>query len=266
MAVQSIATTLLLPPLLLVLLIIAAGFAALAARPWPARLLGALAAVSACGVLLLATPYVSGHLRASLQRDIPRPPPDAVAGAIIVLSAEAAWRVEGADVGPLTLERIRAAAALARRTGLPVLATGGVPGWGAPPLAGMMAASLRDEFGVPVRWVEARSRDTRENALFSARMLAAEGITAAHVVTHAWHLPRTLDAFARAGFTALPAPVRLDRTPDGRATDWIPRTDHLNQSWLMLREWLGRAVYAVRDGEAGPPPEGINSPDGPVQP
>jgi uncharacterized SAM-binding protein YcdF (DUF218 family) len=248
MAVQSIATTLLLPPLVLVLAVVAAGLLALVVRPGLARLLAALMALAASAVLLLATPYVSGHLRAGLQGEITPAPAGVTPRAIVILSAEAAWRVDGPDLGPLTLERLRAGAALARRTGLPVLVTGGVPGWGAPPLADLMAASLRDEFGIPVRWVEARSRDTRENALFSARVLAAEGITAGYVVTHAWHLPRTLDAFARAGFTALPAPVGLDRTPDGRATDWIPRTDHLNQSWLMLREWLGRIVYAVRDG------------------
>ncbi|WP_291298714.1 YdcF family protein [Elioraea sp.] len=266
MAVQSIATTLLLPPLLLVLGVLAASLLALVVSRRLARGLAAVTALAATGVLLLATPYVSGHLRASLQGGIPPAPAGVEPRAIIILSAEAAWRVDGADVGPLTLERLRAGAALARRTGLPVLVTGGVPGWGAPPLADLMAASLRDEFGIPVRWVEARSRDTRENAVFSARVLAADGITAGHVVTHAWHLPRTLDAFARAGFMALPAPVRLERTPDGRATDWVPRTDHLNQSWLMLREWAGRLVYAVRDGRAPATPTGMNSPAGPVRP
>jgi uncharacterized SAM-binding protein YcdF (DUF218 family) len=111
-----------------------------------------------------------------------------------------------------------------------------------------MATSLTKDFGVKVRWVEPRAGDTRDNARFSVALLRADSINAALLVSHAWHLPRAEDAFARLGFPVRPEPVRLSRWPDGIATDWVPRPDHLARSWLALRELAGREVYRLRDG------------------
>jgi uncharacterized SAM-binding protein YcdF (DUF218 family) len=100
-----------------------------------------------------------------------------------------------------------------------------------------------------VRWVEPRAADTRQNALFSAALLRRQGIGAAHLVSHAWHLPRAQGAFARAGFPVHAAPVRRGGLPDATATgNWVPRPDHLAQSWYALREWAGLVVYRLRDG------------------
>lgn len=250
MSLQGLATTLLLPPLLLVLVTLAAALIALALPrrrqprgPW------VLVLLAATGQLLLATPYVSGHLRASLPvPPTPALPPGVMPGAVVILSAETVRSRDGVDVGPLTLERIRAGAALARRTGLPLLVTGGALGRGEPSVAALMAEVLRTDFGLEPRWIEAGAGDTRGNAVLSAAMLRADGVAAAHVVTHAWHMPRSLEAFARTGFPALPAPVRVEVAPRGGMRDFIPRADHFFTSWLMLREWAGRAVYALRDG------------------
>jgi uncharacterized SAM-binding protein YcdF (DUF218 family) len=168
-------------------------------------------------------------------------------GAIVVLGAEMVHGREGGDIGPLTLERLRAGAALHRRTGLPLLVTGGPLSPGSAPIAVLMARSLTTDFGAAPRWVEPRARDTRENAAFSAALLRGEGIGAAYLVTHAWHLPRAQAAFARQGLATAAAPVRLDRVPDGRLSEWLPRADHLGESWFFLREWAGRLVYALRD-------------------
>lgn len=253
MSPQGLATTLFLPPLLLVLASLAAALLALILpRRRSRQPLWWIVAASAIAQLLLATPYVSGHLRASLS---PSPaqvlPQGVVPGAVVILSAETVRGQGNVEIGPLTLERLRAGAALARRTGLPVLVTGGSLGHGEPPVAALMAEVLRQDFGLAARWIEAEARDTRGNALLSAAVLRADGINTAHVVTHAWHLPRTIDAFARAGFPALPAPVRIEAPPRGGVRDFIPRADHFFTSWLMLREWVGLLVYRLRDGEPG---------------
>ena len=255
-AVQSIATNLLLPPLLLVLVMLAA---VLGLRR---RAAGWVVGVSAVALLLLATPFVAGHLRAGLESGFPESPTLPAGtrpGAIIVLSAEGVRTQDGYQPGPLTLERMRAGVALARRTGLPMLVTGGPLAPEAPPIAQVMADSLAADFALPARWIEPRARDTRENAERSVALLRAEGIVAGFVVTHAWHMPRSLEAFDRTGFVALAAPVRIHPSPDGRASDWIPRPDHLGQSWFMLREWAGRIVYRLRDG---PAPAGQGGPGG----
>lgn len=246
MSIQGIATSVLLPPLILVLLSILAGLFA-ARRTWA----GVVVYSAGLGVLLLATPFAAGHLRASLEspdlRDVAVMPE-----AIIVLAADASTGPAGPDVGALTLQRLRTGALLARGTGLPLLVTGGPSGPGEPPLAQVMAATLASDFGLAVRWLEPMASDTRDNARFAAEMLRADGIGDAYVVTHAWHMPRTLEAFARTGLHVQPAAVPPGRRPDGRASDWIPRPDHLFTSWLMLREWTGILIYRLRDG-AGPP-------------
>jgi uncharacterized SAM-binding protein YcdF (DUF218 family) len=244
---QYLLTTLLLPPLLLVLLAFGGGIAAWWGRRWG----GLLAAAAALGLLLLATPQVAGLLVASLEREVATPAAGPPPEAIIVLGAEAVRDRDGRfGVGPLSLERLRAGAALHRATGLPLLVTGGRLEPEGTPLAALMAASLAEDFGVAVRWREEAAADTRQNAVFSAALLRVEGVGAAYVVTHGWHLPRALEAFARAGFAVQAAPLRLLAVPKGRAADWVPRADHISMSWYMLREWAGRLVYALRDGKS----------------
>lgn len=234
-----------LPPLGLVVAILL--FALVAWRG--SRLAAIGAAIATVGLLLLATPVVAGLLMASLDQATPMPPADAQRpAAIVVLGGDLAHGTSGPDVGPLTLERLRAGAALHRRLGLPLLVTGGPQRPEEPSLATLMQRSLSEDFGVGVRWVEPAARDTRDNARLSAAMLRHDGIAAAYLVTHAWHMPRAVEAFQRSGFVTYPAPVRHQPIPAGRISDWLPRPDHLTTTWYALREWLGRVVYALRDG------------------
>jgi uncharacterized SAM-binding protein YcdF (DUF218 family) len=243
-SLQALLTATVLPPMLFAWAALIGG--ALAVRR--SRLGGGLAMLGGAGMLILATPLVAGLLRASLETATA--PADLTPAAIVILAAETRPTVSGTDVGALTLERLRAGAALHRTTGLPVLVTGGVLGADQPPVARLMADSLAADFGVMARWVEDAARDTRENAARSTALLRADSIAAAHLVTHAWHMPRAMAAFARAGLAVTPSAVRPDAPPDGHWTQFVPRADRLGVSWLMLREWAGRLVYRLRDGTA----------------
>jgi uncharacterized SAM-binding protein YcdF (DUF218 family) len=108
-----------------------------------------------------------------------------------------------------------------------------------------MARSLAEDFRVPVRWLEDRSRTTGENASLSAALLGQAGIGTAYVVTHAWHLPRALEEFALTPIAVVPAPVRLDRAPRGVVSDFLPRADRLAESWWAIREWAGRLALRL---------------------
>lgn len=246
---QQILTALVLPPMGLVLACLLGG--ALAWRGW--RPGGVVVVAAALALALMSTPLVSGLLMRSLEREVrlvntaQANPMQAAPQAIVILGAELAAGSEGTDIGPLTLERLRAGAALYRRTHLPVLVTGGILAPHTPPIAQLMRQSLETDFDTPTRWVEPQAPDTRGNAVDSAALLRADGIDTVYVVTHAWHLPRALAAFERAGLHAVAAPVRIGLPPDGGWTDWVPRPDHLAESWFALREWAGRLVYAIRD-------------------
>lgn len=243
---NAVLTAFALPPLLLVVAGLVGGL--LAWRGWRAG--GALAAFAAATQMLLATPFCADLLVASLEREVrpgvPRPADATPPAAIVILGGDAIRNGGDLDIGPLTLERLRAGAALQRRTGLPVLVTAGPLSPGDLSLGPLMARSLVDDFVVPVRWVEAAARDTRDNAVFSARLLRAADVGSVHLVTHGWHMPRAQEAFDRLGFATTAAPVRIGEEPAGFVFEWVPRADHLTMSWFAIREWAGRLVYAIR--------------------
>lgn len=113
-------------------------------------------------------------------------------------------------------------------------------------LAGMMARSLRDDFGVPVRWKEDRSRDTWENAAFSAAILKPAGITRVYLVTNFWHMRRALLAFRAAGLDPVAAPVRQPYWPAFSLSQFLDRTSAWYDSYFALHEWVGLLYYSVR--------------------
>lgn len=245
MSFRSLLTALLVPPVNLPLL----GIIGLLLRRRRPRLGTTLVTLALVLLLLLSLHGVSGTLLAALETDLPlQPPADAPPGAIVILSAGISdWANDPpVDVDQISLERLRAGAALYRRTQLPVLVSGGVLQTDTPPVAALMVRSLLQDFQVPVRWAEPGSRDTWENASLSAAILGKEGIHSVWLVTHAWHQRRAIMAFAHFGITATAAPVGLDRMPTLQASDFVPRVSAWQLGYYALHEWIGCAYYALR--------------------
>jgi uncharacterized SAM-binding protein YcdF (DUF218 family) len=216
--------------------------------------------LAVAGLFILSLPACAEVLIWSLEVDLPRGdvPGETSASqtdlpdAIVILSGDAAYGdttggIEpGSGIGVVTLDRMRAGAVLARRTGLPILVTGYSLEKGAEPIAIQMARSLRDDFGTPAHWVEPAASDTWENAQFSAKLLRADGITSVYVVTDAWHMKRALMAFARTGIAATPAPTRFDRLPVPEISEFVPHIWPLQSSYYAMHEWIGCLYYALR--------------------
>jgi uncharacterized SAM-binding protein YcdF (DUF218 family) len=206
--------------------------------------------VAVVGLIAFSTPIVSASLLVALESGLDTVPPASdPPQAIVVLGAEIA-RVPGdppyARVGPLTLERLRAAAELARRTDLPVLVTGGTVQLHEPPVGILMAEAMTEDFRVPVRWTESKSRDTWENATLSAAILRAEGIHSIYVVTHPWHMKRALQAFAPTGLVVTAAPTPLDSGITLTLSDFMPRVSMWLTGYFAMHEWVGRIWYELR--------------------
>ena len=201
-------------------------------------------------ILLQMLPIVGGALLGTLQTDAPlqlgKLPS---AGAIVVLSAEADPRAPEyghASIGAMTLQRVRYAAYLARHSKLPVLTSGGFPPEGGTPVAESMRRCLVEEFGVKdVRWVEASSRTTFENARKSAAMLKRAGISSILLVTHAWHMPRARLAFERSGLSVHAAPTAYHGPAYQNPKSLLPSHGGMRATTLALHEILGRIYYAV---------------------
>jgi len=209
-----------------------------------------MSALGLVGLLVLAMPVSGGVLLALLEQDLPRvPSPTAPPQAVVILSAE--YRAVDAarrryEAGPLTLERLIGGAGVARVARLPVLVSGGVMRTGAPSLAEVMARTLAENFNTQVRWQETKSRDTWENAEYSARILKDAGITNIYLVSHAWHLRRAIAAFGHFGITATAIPVRAYPWPEMTLEDFIPTVSGWSSSAWALHEWIGIAWYALR--------------------
>lgn len=210
-----------------------------------------LIACAAIGLYALATPLVGTRLLHMLELE---PPPALPAQApapqaIVVLAGDLAASRSGgrADtVGPLTLDRIRTAARLHRDTGLPILVSGGVLRGGTVSVAAAMEVALMTDFRVPVRWVEDASRNTYENAQFSAAILRRANIRTSYLVTHGWHMPRARKAFEGTGLNVISAPAGFIRVGSGIApSDLIPRTRALAMSAYALHELVGGLWYAI---------------------
>ena len=191
-------------------------------------------AVATAAILLLiaaATPPLGLLLIAPLEDRFPQPPADAAPpDGIIVLG--------GAINGPISQargqtafdqgERITEAVLLAKRfPKARVIFTGGTGSLvSQDSTEAPQARKLMTELGIdPARiTLEERSRNTEENAKFTAQLIHPEPSQRFIVVTSAYHMPRSMGLFEKAGFTAIPYPVAY-RTPGiggGQPWDFDP--------------------------------------------
>ncbi len=217
-------------------------------RPFRRRLGGWIAATGLILLYLLSLPAVGGGMIAALEATGPAatdiPPP----GAIIVLGADGERTPDPevtAEPGPLSLQRLAGAAETTRKDGLPVLMSGGSVGHDQPAVADLMGTAFANIFGLKARWLESNSRNTCENAQFSAEILRREGIQSAYVVTHAWHMPRALLSFAHAGFPVIPAPLRGEVNEKNGLSDYLPHTSAWLRSFYGIHEWIGLIAYRL---------------------
>ena len=151
---------------------------------------------------------------------------------------------DGPSLKAVTAERFTYGVWLARQLNAPLGFSGGI-GWSARHLnvseASVVERAARDDFKLPLRWSEGRSRDTRENATLSLAMLKADGIKSLVLVTHDLHMPRAERAFVSAAagqMTIVVAPVGLQRDAMSELGDWMPSGEGLSRVRYAVYEWL----------------------------
>ncbi len=229
------------------LICIVLGLALMRQRP---RLGKTLAWLGAGSLLALSLPVVSSWLvdlaGGGERLDLTKP---ISAQAIVITGAGVrvhAPEYGGSTLSTLTLDRTRYGAYLARKTGLPVLVTGGKIPEGASE-GELMRSVLQQEFTVPVRWIEAQSRNTSENARFSAAVLKPQGITRILLVTHAFDVRRARMDFEAAGFQVTPAPtgVRPDTPAPMAMMDFFPSARALQESYYACYELIALLMKRV---------------------
>ncbi len=248
MLLRALIKTLMLPPAANLLLLLVAW---LSWRRYP-RLAKFSAALSLLSLYLLSTSWVSVGLMNSLDSRYPTIAlaSDSSPDAIVILGGgrnPQADEYGGDTVSTPTLVRLRYGAYLHRQTAVPVLVSGGRVHGELKSEAELMADVLKDDFQVVAKWLDEKSRNTHENAKFSAELLLAEDRKRIWLVTQAWHMPRSVAAFERYGFEVVAAPTAFSRRSSANSV-WLnsmPRAQSLAESSQALHEWLGIGYYRV---------------------
>jgi len=207
--------------------------------------------------------WVAMGLARSLERRHLPPNPMPAAGAIVVLgggtespdSPRPITEVNGAG------DRVLYAAWLYQQGKAPViLASGGLLDWELRQnTSAQNMKALLQMIGVPAEAIllQPESRNTYEDALYSARLLKEKGIRRILLVTSAWHMPRSVRLFQAQGLEVVPAPTDFHVTdadwkeltsPDVRVQilGLLPSADSLGLTTRMLKEYLGMLVYDLQ--------------------
>ena len=241
--------TLILPPGVFILLL-AMGILLLNRRALLARI---FLWVSLSGFYLCSTPIVAGFLIGSLESypalreaDWQKPRADAIV--VLASGRDRNAREYGDDtVDSLTLVRTRYGAFLQRKTNLPILVSGGlVLDRSGKTLAQTMAHVLEEEFNAGTVWLEEESRTTGENAIFTQKRLSEKGVNSIYLVSHAWHMPRSVTAFRNAGLEVIPAPTAFEGSTSRGLPGFLPSILALQSSNRALHEIVGMLWYRIR--------------------
>jgi uncharacterized SAM-binding protein YcdF (DUF218 family) len=109
-----------------------------------------------------------------------------------------------------------------------------------------VAKRLMTDLGIsPDRMtIEEKSRNTEENARFTAAILDPEPAQRWLLVTSAWHMPRAMGVFAKAGFPVVAYPVGFYTLGEGRGLRLeLDPARNLRVFELAAHEWIGLAAY-----------------------
>jgi uncharacterized SAM-binding protein YcdF (DUF218 family) len=185
------------------------------------------------------------------------PPWDATKGApdgIVVLGGSIGTELSAAHDVPVfkaAADRLITAAALARQyPNARLVFSGGSANliWEDAGHESDYALMVFESLGVSrQRWtIEQRSRNTQENAEFSKALAAPKAGERWLLVTSAYHMPRSVGLFRKAGFPVEPYPVGW---LTGKRADLlrfsIRAVDGLDAVDTGIREWIGLAAYRI---------------------
>lgn len=210
-----------------------------------------LMAASILGLAALGLSPAANWLLIPLEERFPRAADDPAPAGIVVLGGSFDTVVAGSrQEVALTeaAERLTEIAELARRwPNARIVFTGGSNAllYGGATEA-ELAARMFESFGVAGERVtlESRSRNTVENAQFVRALVAPGPGERWLLVTSAYHMPRAVGCFRRAGFPVEAWPVDYrTRGPEDAARPFSSVSAGLRRADIAVREWIGLVTY-----------------------
>ena len=236
-------------PVTLLLIVALAGLLISTARPARAWRLLSLAAVLLLAALAL-TP-VGLIMIAPLEDRFPGPPADMPPPDGIIVLGGALRGDESEARGQAVYsegERVVEAALLAKRyPDARVIFSGGTGSLLTRSTTEAQAAQeLLVELGVAKARItlEGASRNTDENARFTAALVHPRPGQRFLLVTSAFHMPRSMGLFEKAGFNVTAFPVAFRTLGEGREVQWETQPWRNIQTLdIAAKEWIGLVVY-----------------------
>jgi uncharacterized SAM-binding protein YcdF (DUF218 family) len=118
------------------------------------------------------------------------------------------------------------------------------------PEAELMRNALQHEFNTAVRWVENQSRNTSENARYSAARLKVDGISHVLLVTHIFDVRRARLEFESAGMQVTSAPTGSGQVSPQpmELGDFLPNASAMRTSYYACYELLGLMARRLLPG------------------
>lgn len=106
-------------------------------------------------------------------------------------------------------------------------------------------------------WLQDRSVNTHEDAVYSSEILREKGIKKIYLITSAMHMPRSVALFRKQGIEVIPVPVDYTVTQAGMDTlfngSWesklinlFPTASGLSLTTNVMKEYIGYFIYGLQ--------------------
>ncbi len=234
---KKLITSLIIPPGVFVILLLLIAF--LVRRT--SRKVYVLSLFGAVILYLLSVGPVKDLLLLPLEREYDRPS-RLDADAIVVLGGGVygSGTLTGASV-----KRLMGGYILHRRTGLPLILSGGAPTGGKREAYYMKKLLVNIGADPEKIYTDQESRDTYENALYVRKICKDLGCRRVLLVTSAFHMGRSVMVFRKVGLEVIPYPVDYRYGGIYNIYSLLPGPGTLDNSSLAIREYIGRVYYSL---------------------
>lgn len=206
-------------------------------------------------IYLLSIDAVADRLIRPLEDCYPQPPVSELreAQAIVVLGGGVCDGVPDFDgTGQIATDadnRFLMGLRLHRALHIPIIVSGG-PGYARTATEADIAARTLQACGIKEKDLikEDRSRNTKENAVFTKEICRQKGLNKVLLLTSAYHMTRSVMLFQREGLDVIPYPsgYRTDKQTRMNAFSFTPSFDALSTSAIAMKEYLGMLAVGIR--------------------
>ncbi|MGB9766890.1 MAG: YdcF family protein [Sulfurihydrogenibium sp.] len=169
--------------------------------------------------------------------------PKEVYGDVIVVLGGGSY-----NTGILTedsLKRVLTGFVLHKRLNVPIILSGGSAITNLPESEAMK--SVLNELGVDKSMIftDVNSRDTLQNAFFTKKICEKYGFKSIILVTSAYHMPRSVMVFEKAGLQVIPYPTDFKMDKKYTLYSYFPKMNVLQDSTKAIREYVGIIAYKL---------------------